>query len=276
MKTLPIAGVIGFPIAHSKSPVLHGHWLRRYGIHGHYIPLRIAPEHFSHHVRVLPEMGFVGVNVTIPYKEVALALADEVTDTARKIGAANTLTFLEDGRINADNTDAYGFYHNIKQQRPTWAASAGPAAILGAGGASRAVIVALLEHGAPEIRLTNRTRARAEQLASEFGAKVKIVEWDDATTLLNGAAMLVNTTSLGMSGAEALALDLGALSPETLVTDIVYSPLQTPLLVAAAEIGCPVVDGLGMLLHQAAPGFARWFGQTPDVDDALRGAVLLA
>ncbi|SMO72422.1 shikimate dehydrogenase [Paracoccus laeviglucosivorans] len=271
---VPIAGVIGWPIAHSRSPILHGHWLKRYGIAGHYIPVPVAPEDLAEVLRAMPRMGFVGANVTIPHKESVLALADVVTDRAALIGAANTLIFRPDGKIHADNTDGYGFIANIRQHQPDWVPDLGPAAVIGAGGAARAVVASLLESGVTELRITNRTRIRAEQIRSEFGAKVVVYDWAEAGNMLDGAMTVVNATSMGMEGKPALRIPLDALAPGTLATDLVYTPLMTPFLEEAQARGCHIVDGLGMLLHQAAPGFERWFGRRPEVDDELRRAVL--
>lgn len=267
---LPLAGVIGWPAAHSRSPRLHGHWLHRHGIAGHYVPLQVAPPDLAAALENLPKLGFVGANVTIPHKEAALALATRATPLARRIGAANTLVFTPTG-IEADNTDAHGFARNILDTKPDWSPRC--VALLGAGGASRAVIVALLDHGAQEIRLTNRNPDRAKALAHEFSA-IRPVPWQDRAAMLADCDTLVNATSLGMSGEPPLDLDLSSLPLTTLVNDLVYVPLETPLLAAARARGNPVVDGLGMLLHQAAPGFERWFGVMPRVDDALRKAVL--
>lgn len=269
-----LAGVIGFPIAHSKSPALHGHWLKRYQIAGHYIPMRVSGTDLADVLRALPKLGFQGVNVTIPHKEAVLELADAVTDRAAMIGAANTLTFAEDGRVLADNTDGYGFLENLRQMHPAWQPDIGPALVLGAGGAARAIISALLQSGVPEILLTNRTKTRAEALKIQFGARVTVVDWDRAAETVEQASLLVNTTALGMTGKEDLRFDLSGLKSTTLVTDIVYTPLQTTLLRQAREAGCSTVDGLGMLLHQAVPGFERWFGVRPEVDDTLRQVVL--
>ncbi|WP_068116144.1 shikimate dehydrogenase [Tropicimonas marinistellae] len=271
---IPLAGVIGSPVAHSLSPRLHGHWLRSYGLKGHYVPLEVDPSNLQDVLRILPNMGFVGVNVTIPHKEMALELANLVTDRAALIGAANTLIFYEDGRIHADNTDGYGFLANIRQNIPEWDASWGPAAVFGAGGASRAIITALLDAGAPEIRLANRTRTRAEALRLEFGPRIVVHDWALSAQMLDGAATVVNTSSLGMEGQPEFRISLDKLDPSAVVTDIVYVPLRTPFLEAAAARGCRTVDGLGMLLHQAVPGFERWFGHRPSVDDTLRQAVL--
>ncbi|WGV15184.1 shikimate dehydrogenase [Fuscovulum ytuae] len=273
---IPLAAVIGSPIAHSRSPALHGYWLKRYGIKGFYIPMDVAQVDLQDVLRMMPKMGFVGANVTIPHKEAILNIADVITDRAALIGAANTLIFRKDGKIQADNTDGAGFIANLRQSAPHWVPSAGPAAVFGAGGAARAVIAALIEVGVPEIRLANRTRARADALRSDFGAKVHVHEWVQADTMIDGSATVVNTTSLGMTGKPDLVLPLGSLSPHALVTDLVYTPLKTQFLIEAEERGATVVDGLGMLLHQAAPGFERWFGQRPDVDDATRVAVLSA
>jgi shikimate dehydrogenase len=271
---IPLAGVIGSPVAHSKSPRLHAHWLKTYGIAGHYIPMDVAHADLAEVLRALPKAGFVGVNITIPHKETVLALADIVTDRAALIGAANTLIFRKDGRIHADNTDGYGFVANLRQNAPGWNPGGGAAAVLGAGGAARAVIASLLEIGVPEIRLANRTRARAETLRAEFGAKVVVFDWVQAGNMLEGAVTVVNTTSLGMTGKPDFRVPLDALSPQAIVTDLVYAPLRTRFLEEAAAIGCTTVDGLGMLLHQAAPAFERWFGVRPEVDQATRDAVL--
>ncbi|WP_300033043.1 shikimate dehydrogenase [uncultured Roseobacter sp.] len=271
---IPLAGVIGCPIAHSRSPQLHGHWLSANNVAGFYVPMDIAPDDLETMLRALPKAGFVGVNVTIPHKEAALQIADEVSERARLIGAANTLTFLPDGRIHADNTDGYGFLTNLRAGAPEWEPASGPAVVLGAGGAARAVLVSLLEAGVPKITLSNRTQARAEQLQTEFGDRITVQPWDTITDSFPAAALLVNTTSLGMTGKPPLDMDLNMLNAQAVVTDLVYTPLQTGLLQQAAARGCTTVDGLGMLLHQGAPGFARWFGAEPVVDDALRRAVL--
>lgn len=273
---IPLAGVIGSPVAHSRSPALHGHWLRRYGIAGHYVPMDVAQADLKAALALLPKLGFVGVNVTIPHKEHVLRLADIVTDRAALIGAANTLIFRRDGRVHADNTDGAGFLASLRQGAPRWQPSAGPAVVMGAGGAARAVVAALIEAGVPEIRLANRTRARAEGIRGDFGAKVTVHDWAQAGAMVGGAATVVNTTALGMVGKPALPVPLEGLSPGTVVTDLVYAPLETAFLAQARAAGCTVVDGLGMLLHQAAPGFERWFGQRPEVDEATRDAVLAA
>jgi shikimate dehydrogenase len=269
-----LAGVIGWPIAHSRSPRLHGFWLDRLGIDGAYLPFAVRPERVGESLRALALLGFRGVNVTLPHKEAALAASDEATPSARRIGAANMLTFDPDGRIAASNTDGYGFLENLRAGRPGWRAAAGPALLLGAGGAARAVAVALAEAGAPEIRIANRTEGRAARLVADLGSPLRLVAWQDRAAALADLALLVNTTSLGMAGQPALELDLKALPARALVNDIVYVPLETPLLAAARARGNAVVDGLGMLLHQARPGFAAWFGQEPQVTPELRAFVL--
>ena len=271
---IPLAGVIGDPIAHSKSPRLHGHWLQRYGLQGDYVPLHVETDDLETVLRSMPKMGFVGANVTLPHKIHALKIADQVSERARLIGAANTLTFLDDGQIFADNTDGYGFMANLEQGAPDWDPTAGPALVLGAGGASRAIIVALMNAGVPQIFLSNRTRSKADDLRAEFGARITVIDWAQIGDYVNTVATLVNTTSLGMTGQPQLQLPLDGLRADTLVTDIVYTPLETPLLTQAKAAGCTTVDGLGMLLHQGVPGFERWFGQKPSVDDATRKAVL--
>ena len=274
MKPIPLAGVLGNPIAQSKSPRLHRHWLRKYGLLGDYVPLHVTEENLETVVRVMPKMGFVGANVTLPHKIAVMQFADQITDRATLIGAANTLTFKDDGKIIADNTDGYGFMANLKQNAPDWDPTSGPAVLLGAGGAARAIIVALADAGVTEILLTNRTRTKADALRAEFGTRIRVVDWVQAGNILEGAATVINSTSLGMTGNAALRIPLDGLTKGTLVTDIVYSPLRTRLLEEAETAGCTVVDGLGMLLHQGVPGFERWFGVRPEVDDKTRQAVL--
>lgn len=271
---IPLAGVIGSPIAHSKSPALHTHWLKTLGISGHYIPIDVAQDDLEQVIRMLPKMGFVGVNVTVPYKEKVMKLADLVTDRAALIGSANTLIFRKDGKIHADNTDSYGFIQNLRQKAPDWDPKAGPAAILGAGGAARAVIAALVEVGVPEILISNRTKGRAEQLQSDFGKRLRVVDWVQAGNMLEEATTVINTTSLGMVGKPPLRVPLDGFQKGALVTDLVYAPLMTHFLNEADKAGCVTVDGLGMLLHQAVPAFERWFGVRPQVTEETRAAVL--
>jgi shikimate dehydrogenase len=271
---IPLAGVIGSPIAHSKSPQLHRHWLKTYGIQGHYIPMDVAVEDLEQVLKTLPKMGFVGVNLTLPHKEKVMEIADLITDRATLIGAANTLIFRKDGKIHADNTDGYGFLENLKTGAPQWNPRSGPAAILGAGGAARAVIASLLDAGVPEILLSNRTRVRADKLQKDFGNRVQVYDWVQAGNMIDDVALLVNTTSLGMIGKGELRVPLDGLRSHTVVTDLVYAPLKTKMLATADEYGCVTVDGLGMLLHQAVPAFERWFGRRPEVDSATRAAAL--
>jgi shikimate dehydrogenase len=271
---IPLAAVIGSPVAHSRSPRLFAHWLKTLDLPGHYIPMEIPQKRLAHTIRLLPELGFVGLNVTVPYKESVMEIADLVSDRATLIGAANTLIFRQDGRIHADNTDGYGFMENLRHAASQWQPDAGPATVFGAGGAARAVIASLLDVGVPEIRLTNRTRLRAEKLKEDFGNRVEVHDWLQAGNIIEGCATVVNTTSLGMVGKPQLRVPLDALAPGMLVTDLVYTPLETRLLHEGRAQGCMVVDGLGMLLHQAVPGFERWFGVRPVVDDATRRAVL--
>lgn len=271
---VPLAGVIGSPIAHSKSPLLHAHWLKKLGVPGHYVHLDIAPDRLEEALRFMPTLGFVGANVTIPYKERVLEIADIVSDRATIIGAANTLIFRKDGKIQADNTDGYGFLENMRQNAPWWDANVGPAMVFGAGGAARAIIASLLDAGAPEIFLTNRTKLRANKLRDEFGHRVTVVDWVQANTVLDGVATVVNTTSLGMVGKPPFRVSLDGLNSNATVCDLVYVPLKTEFLTMAEQADCTTVDGLGMLLHQAVPGFERWFGIRPEVDQAAREAIL--
>lgn len=271
---IPLAGVIGSPVSHSRSPRLHKHWLARYGIQGDYVPLHVDAPDLASVIRTLPKMGFVGANVTIPHKIAALSIADQVSDRATLIGAANTLSYGADGRIYADNTDGYGFIANLRHGAPGWQASAGPAAVLGAGGAARAVVSALIEAGTPQIFLSNRTRPKAESLKHDFGSRVVVVDWVQAGNMIEECTTVINTTSLGMTGAAEFRVPLDGLRRGTVVTDLVYAPLRTKFLQEAEAAGCVTVDGLGMLIHQGVPGFERWFGRRPEVDDDVRRAVL--
>ena len=268
--TIPVAAVIGHPVNHSRSPRMHNFWLAHFGLEGYYIPLDIDPKKFERSIRNLPELGLVGANITIPYKEKVLKIADKISDRAALVGAANTLTFLPNGGIYADNTDGYGFLQNIKSKYKDWSAREGISVVFGAGGASRAILAALIEDGASDIILANRTRSRADQLRSDFGAKIKVVEWMKVQNYLSEASTIINTTSLGMVGKTDLPIPLNTLKKNTLVTDIVYTPIETHLLATATKMGCRTVDGLGMLIHQAIPGFERWFGIRPGDSQALR------
>ena len=271
-----IAGVMGWPVAQSRSPRLHGYWLRLHGIDGTYIPLSVRPEHFATALRALPLLGFAGANVTVPHKEVALAVVDRSDATARRIGAVNTIVVASDGTLDGRNSDGFGFMENLRAGISGWSPRAGPAVILGAGGSARAIAVALLDGGAPEIRIVNRTVERAERLNADIGGPFRIYGWADRASALADAALLVNSTTLGMKGQPPLELVLDRLPTTAVVNDIVYSPLETTLLATARARGNPVVDGLGMLLHQARPGFAAWFGVEPEVTPELRRFVLEA
>jgi shikimate dehydrogenase len=268
-----IAGVMGWPVDHSLSPRVHGYWLRQYGINGAYIPLPVHPDAFANALRSLADLGFRGVNVTVPHKQAALSVCDEVDAPARRIGAVNTVVFTN-GRLLGSNSDAYGFLENIRQGAPDWQAASGPAVVLGAGGAARAVVAALADAGVPEVRVCNRSADRAETLCREIGGPATALPWERRAAALGDAALLVNATRLGMNGQAALEIDLARLPKAALVTDLVYVPLETPLLTAARARGNRIVDGLGMLLHQARPGFAAWFGVSPEVTPDLRAFVL--
>jgi shikimate dehydrogenase len=268
------AGVMGWPVAHSRSPVLHGFWIEQYGIDGEYVLLPVPPDGLAAALRALPGQGFAGCNVTFPHKEKALALVDRVDATARRIGAVNTIVVAKDGSLEGRNTDAFGFAANLAASRPGWSAAAGPAMVIGAGGAARAVIAALIDGGAPQIRIANRHRARAEALAAVLGGPITIVEWRGRAEALDGAALLVNATSLGQAGQAPLELPLDRLPKGAVVTDLVYVPLETELLARARARGNAAIDGLGMLLHQGRLGFSAWFGTMPEVTPALRQRVL--
>jgi shikimate dehydrogenase len=267
------ACVIGWPVAHSRSPLIHGYWLKRYGIEGAYERVPVAPENIAAFLRDFPAQGFVGANVTVPHKEAALAAAAHADDIARGIGAANTL-WLEDGALHASNTDSYGFLRNLDDLVPGWALPGGVAMVLGAGGAARSVLRGLLDRGFTDIRLVNRTKDRADELARFFGPLVHVIAWENRGKALDGAALLVNTTTLGMDGMPDLDIDLDALPENAVVTDVIYVPLETPLLRRARERGLRAADGLGMLLHQAVPGFEKWFGVRPEVTPELRAVIL--
>jgi len=266
-----VAGVTGWPVGHSRSPRLHGYWLRQHGIDGIYAPFPIRPDDLARAVRGLAAAGLAGLNVTLPHKEAAFALCDSTDDVAQALGAANTLIFAPDGQVHGRNTDVFGFVENLRGASEL--STAAPAVVLGAGGAARAVILGLQQLGCASIRLANRTRARADEVAAALDGDITVVDWSDRHDALGGAGLVVNTTSLGMAGQPPLDLALDDLPGGALVTDIVYTPLETPLLAAGRARGNPVVDGLGMLLHQGRPGFEAWFGVDPVVDDALRQAV---
>ena len=268
-----IAGVMGWPISHSRSPLLHGYWLREYGIDGSYLPFPVEPANLKVALRALPVLGIAGTNLTVPHKEAALEICDRVDKTAWRIGAVNTVIVEEDGTLSGSNTDAFGFIENLKSES-NWNVKDGPVVVLGAGGAARAVVAALVNRGVTEIRILNRTLDRASALAATFGENCCAAKLTDASDALKGAVLLVNTTVLGMIGQPPLELSIETLPRGATVNDIVYAPLQTNLLRVAAARGNPVVDGLGMLLHQARPGFTAWFGVEPKVTKSLRNTIL--
>lgn len=271
-----IAGVIGDPISHSLSPCLHGYWLSKYNINGEYKAFHVTSAELPSFIKSLNEKSIAGINVTVPHKEDVLKLVDKVDEKARKIGAVNTIYF-EKGKMIGSNTDGIGFLTHLKQTTKRWKAENGPVVIIGAGGAARAVLVSLLDDGVPEVRLTNRTKERAENLKKEIDYKrIHIIDWEAREDALDGAALVVNVTTLGMTRQRPLELSLDNLPKSASVYDIVYSPLETELLKNARNRGNETIDGLGMLLHQAAPGFKKWFGVDPNVDQGLRDHILKA
>ena len=269
-----LAGGMGWPIKHSLSPRLHGFWLRKHNINGAYLPLPIAPSNLDHALRALPRLGYCGVNLTVPHKEAALSIVDHADDVARRIGAVNTVFVSRDGSLKGTNTDGRGFIENVKTNATTWSASEGAAVVLGAGGSARAVVAGLVDSGCGKIILVNRTRRKAEKLAAHIGGSISVRSWSERHEALTSAALLVNTTTLGMKAQPPLDVDLTGLPSAAIVTDLVYAPLETQLLAEARGRGNPVVDGLGMLLYQAVPGFEGWFGIRPKVTPALRAHVL--
>jgi shikimate dehydrogenase len=268
------ACVIGWPVEHSRSPVIHRYWLNEYGIDGAYEKEAVRPGDLGPFLQELSGHGYVGVNVTLPHKEAALGAAGAADAAALAIGAANTLWLDEKGTLHASNTDAYGFVTNLDAEAPQWNEGVGLAMVLGAGGAARAILYGLLAAGVPRILLANRTKAKAEALARVFGPQIEVIDWDERAAKLSACGLLINSTSLGMTGQPPLEIDISTLPRSAIVADIVYAPLLTPLLVEAAKRGNAVVDGLGMLLHQAVPGFERWFGVRPHVTPALRAHVV--
>jgi shikimate dehydrogenase len=272
-----LAGIMGWPIAHSRSPTLHNFWLAEHGIDGVYVPLAVHPEQLAQALRALPALGFRGCNLTIPHKRAALSIVDRADPLACRIGAINTVIVAPDGTLEGSNTDVYGFRESLRDSAPDWDPTAGAAVVLGAGGAARAVVTALVEAGVGEVRLVNRTIARAERVAEDLATgpgRISPCPWDARDRVLNGAGVLVNTTSLGMTGEPDLDIDLSNLPRSAVVVDIVYVPLETGLLAAARRRGHHTVDGLGMLLHQGRPGFQAWFDASVRVTAELRAAVL--
>ncbi len=268
-----LAGVMGWPVMHSRSPMLHNYWFKRHNLAGTYVPLAIRPEGLAAALRALHPLGFAGCNLTIPHKEHALTIVDEVDTLAKSIGAISCVVARPDGSISGTNNDCYGFIHNIRQEQPGWRADAGPIVVIGAGGGSRAVCYGLAQEGAREIRVVNRTLARAKGIAGELGGPIKALPWEQRHEALEGAAMVVNTTSCGMVGQPLLDIKLDKLPKSALAADIIYIPLETPFLAAARRRGNRTVNGLGMPLNQGRPAWKAWFGIEPEVTAELRATV---
>ena len=268
-----LAAVMGWPVMHSRSPMMHNHWLAEHGLSGAYVPLAIAPGALGPALRALHPLKFAGCNLTIPHKQDALAIVDEIDETARRIGAISCVTVRADGSLHGANNDCYGFIENVLEAEPTFSFDAGPVVVMGAGGGARAMVWALAQRGAKEIRLVNRTLSRAQRIADDFGAPVRAIEWAQRHDALEGACLLVNTTSQGMVGMEPLDLALERLPASALVADIIYTPLETPLLRSARLRGNRTLNGLGMLLHQGRPAWKSWFGIEPAVTPQLRAMI---
>ena len=269
-----LAGVMGMPIFQSRSPVIHNYWIREHGIRGAYGHFPVQPDRVEQAIRGLSALGLAGCNITLPHKVAAMSLMDELTPMAKRIGAINCIVVQADGRLVGHNNDGFGYIQSIKDVQPHWRADAGAVVLLGAGGAARAVLISLIEEGAKEIRLINRTREKSQALAQGLESVVKVLDWQDRHAALAGAAMLINTTNQGMYGQPALDLRLDDLPRQALVSDLIYIPLQTPLLAQASERGNPTVNGLGMLLNQAIPAFEAWFGVRPQITPELHRLVL--
>jgi len=265
-----MAGVMGWPVMHSRSPMMHNYWMEQQGLAGTFVPLAIEPGKIGPALRAMHPLGFAGCNLTIPHKQDAMEIVDEVDEVAKKIGAISCVVVRDDGSLFGTNNDWLGFLGNLKEFRPDWRADAGPVTVIGAGGGSRAVCYALLDQGVTEIRLVNRTRERAEKLAEEFGGPIEVHSWEERHDALDGVAMAVNVTSQGMQGETALDIQLDALPVDAIAADIIYIPLETPFLAAARARGNPTLNGVGMLLHQGPPAWKRWFGVEPQVTPDLR------
>ncbi|PID35436.1 MAG: shikimate dehydrogenase [Rhodobacterales bacterium] len=274
--TIPLGGVLQDRETVSIEPAIYEHWLQELGLPGRYVPISVAPPDLKQVLKALPKMGFVGLNICRPYQRIILDHADIVTDRAAIMSGANTIIFQRDGRIQADNTDGYGFLENIRQVVPGWNPKAGPAAVFGAGRAAREVVTALLEVGTEEIRISSRNRPKAEALRTEFGTRIEPTDWVRAGNIIEGAKIIVNTTPLGSEGHPDLRVPLDALAPGTVVSDLTLNPPMTRLLQIAMKSGCYPVDGVGMILNQAAPVFERWYGKRPEIDQAARNAVARA
>ena len=268
-----MAGVMGWPVMHSRSPMMHNYWMEQQGLAGTYVPLAIEPGKIGPALRAMHPLGFAGCNLTIPHKQDAMEIVDEVDEVAKKIGAISCVVVRDDGSLFGTNNDWLGFLGNLKEFRPDWRVDAGPVTVIGAGGGSRAVCYALLDQGVTEIRLVNRTRERAEKLAEEFGGPIEVHSWEERHDALDGVAMAVNVTSQGMQGETALDIQLDALPVDAIAADIIYIPLETPFLAAARARGNPTLNGVGMLLHQGPPAWKRWFGVEPQVTPDLRAEI---
>ncbi len=267
------AGIIGWPVGHSRSPAIHNHWIAKYGLKGAYMPLAVRPENLESAIKGLRALGFAGCNVTVPHKVNAMKLMDALHPTAKRIAAINTVVVMPDGSLHGFNNDGVGYIQSLKDADPRWSAKAGPALVLGAGGAARAIIAGLLDEGAPEVRVCNRTLEKAELLAGEFGGKLTAVAWGARNEAMANVKLLVNTTTQGMQGQGALEVQLDDLPPDAMVSDAIYIPQETPLLAQARQRGHRTVNGLGMLLNQARPAFNAWFGVMPEITDDLRRAI---
>jgi len=268
-----LAGVMGWPVAHTRSPAIHNHWIAQHGLKGAYVQLPVQPDRLETAIRGLAALGFAGCNVTVPHKVSAMQFMDELHPTARRVAAINTIVVQPDGRLLGMNNDGAGYIQSLRDADATWRGDAGPALVLGAGGAARAIVVALLDEGVPELRITNRTLERAQELAKDFGDRVTVVPWAQRNAAMAGASLLVNTTTLGMHGQAPLDVALDALPQTAMVSDAIYIPLETPLLTQARLRGHRTVNGLGMLLNQARPAFQSWFGVLPEITPELRAAV---
>jgi shikimate dehydrogenase len=268
-----LAGVMGYPVMHSRSPKLHNYWFEKHRLQGTYVPLAIQPDGLLAALAALPALGFAGCNVTVPHKVAAMAAMATIDPVATRVGALNCVTVRPDGSLHGSNNDGFGYIASLRERFPDWRADAGPVVVLGAGGGSRAVVAALADAGAREIRLLNRTREKAERIAADYGTPVVVHGWEQRGEAVADAAMLVNTTSLGMSGQPALDMPLERLPAQALVSDIVYIPRETALLAGARARGNRTVNGLGMLLNQARPAFRDWFGILPEVTPELRAMI---
>ena len=268
-----LAGVMGWPVAHTRSPAIHNHWIAQYSLKGAYVQLPVQPQNLEAAIRGLPALGFAGCNITVPHKVNAMQLMDTLHPAARRVAAINTVVVQADGSLLGMNNDGYGYIQSLRDAQPDWRGDAGPALVMGAGGAARALVVALLDEGVPEVRLCNRTQEKAQALKDAFGDRVTVVPWADRNSAMAGVRLLVNTTTQGMHGQPALDVALDDLPAEALVSDAIYIPLETPLLAAARQRGHQTVNGLGMLLNQARPAFHAWCGVLPELTPGLIAAV---